>query len=1027
MRFQLIISSLLLSALASFGNELGSSSILSDHAARMQEGIQFFKQSVRGIFKNNCLECHGGEEVEGEFDLSNRQSLLSSGLVSDSAEDSDLMESIRHTFEPYMPHKLDKLPDDEIQAIADWIDLGAPYDKPLADSAVIRNEGPMVVTDKDRDYWAYRPLSAPKVPRARNDRWSLNEIDRFVAQSHNENGLEPNARANGRVLIRRAYLNTIGLPPTPEEVAAFVNDLKPGAYERMVDRLLESPHYGERWARHWMDIARYAESTGFEIDFDRPYAFHYRDFLIKAFNQNMPYDQFVSWQIAGDELRPADPLALMATGFLGAGPFPSVLTEREFESARYDELDDILNAMGTALLGTTIGCARCHDHKYDPIPQKDYYQLAANFTRTVRGYVDLDPEKEIYEENLAFWKLENDRLQQQLKQFEEAELEPLFQQWLEAGAFEIPLERWLVLDPDKYTSIQGETLEEQWDHSLLLTGQNPEQENETLMIEAETGLQDIKALRMETLTHPTLSELGPGRDHEGGFTIRAIAVSIQKTGTDEDKWVPVELASAEATAQENDGSWGAGAAISGVSQGWSIERDAFGMDQAIVLRFDEPVGYAEGTRFRIRVSSGHNIQQMVGRPRFSVTLDPRAPVEVSEGISALAYQSFIKLLVGMKVEKLTPAERSGLREDFARSNSEWLSLRDQLMEHQWNRPTSSGTRIMVSGDSITPAWHRSAQKGFPSFYEDTYFLNRGDVEQKDDVVEAGILQVLNPSEVNSNPLSRPRSSLVAWLTDVENGGGSLLARVFVNRVWHYHFGRGLVATPSDFGKQGGDPSHPELLDWLANDFVAHGWDMKRLQKQVLMSATYQQSSDFSSAKADQDSDNKYLWRFSPRRVEAEVIRDSMLQISGLLDKTPFGLGTRDSSMNRRSVYFFLKRAALIPEMLLFDWPEHLVGVGHRPTTTIAPQALQFLNGPQTRRYAEGFAQLLSRNPSDQSKIKAAYQMAFSRFPSEEEMNLAQQFIETQGTTNLNDGYEVNQAWIDYCQSLFSLNEFLYVR
>lgn len=998
-----------------------------DHASQMQEGLRLFKSSVRGILERNCIECHGGDEIEGDFDMSTRESLFNSGLVSSSAEESDLVDSIRHDFEPYMPHKDDKLDEESIAAIVRWIDLGAPYDKPLADSTGLISQGPMVVVDEDRDYWAYRPLTRPAIPESRNDRWSLNAIDRFVRDTHLDQGLEPNPRANGRTLIRRVYLNTIGLPPTPEEVAAFVNDLQPGAYERMVDRLMASPFYGERWARHWMDIARFAESTGFEIDFDRPYAYHYRDFLIKAFNENMAYDQFVSWQVAGDELRPNEPLALMATGFLGAGSFPSVLTEKEFESARYDELDDMVSTLGTALLGTTIGCARCHDHKYDPIPKSDYYQFAANFTRTVRSYVDHDPDKFDFETQLVNWTVQNRILEERLKQYEEEVLEAKFAEWLAAGSFEIPLERWLVMDPLEYRSVQEVEMTELWDHSLLLTGENPEQERETLYVECETGLQNIQGLRMEALTHPTLPAQGPGRDHEGGFTINEIFVDIQKADTKDGRWQPVELASAEATSQENKKSWSAGAAINGVTQGWSIDLDAFGKNQAIVIRFKEPVGFIEGTRFRIRVSSGYNIQQMVGRPRFSVTLDPRAPVEVSNGIPVWGYQALIKLLVGLESEKLTSMERSGLREWFGRTDDDWLTLRDELQQHQWSRPISTATRIMVSGDSFPPAWHRSVNKGFPSSYDDTYLLERGDVSQKSGVVDPGILQVLNPTGVSGTPLAQPRSALVAWLTDVERGAGSLLARVFVNRVWHYHFGRGLVATPSDFGSQGEDPSHPELLEWLAFDFVAHGWDVKRLQKQILMSATYQQGSVASPDSLGLDAENRYLWRFTPRRVGAEVIRDSMLHVSGLLDPTLFGRGTRDPSMDRRSIYFFLKRGALIPEMLLFDWPEHVVGIGNRASTTIAPQALQFLNGPQTRRYAKAFAERLNRYPSDQSKIKTAYQMAFGRFPDNSEIDLALQFIEAQGMSYLNDGYDGNRAWADYCQSLFSLNEFLYVR
>jgi hypothetical protein len=1010
-----------------FGVDLATETGRSQHAMEMKEGLTLFKNQVRGILETNCLECHGGEEIEADFDMSTRESLYRSGVVAGSSEDSDLVDAITHRFEPFMPHERDKLSDEEIQAISRWIDLGAPYDKPLSNGSEANRDGPLIVTDEDRDYWAYRVLSKPEVPVADDKFWPRTEIDHFILEELQENGLRPNEEAKRRTQIRRAYLNAIGLPPTTDEVAEFVNDFKTKAYERMIDRMLESPHYGETWARHWMDIARFAESTGFEIDFDRPYAYLYRDFLIKAFNQNMPYDQFVRWQIAGDELRPEDPLALMATGFLGAGAFSSVITEKEFESARYDELDDMINTLGTAMLGTTIGCARCHDHKYDPIPTKDYYQFAANFTRTVRSYVNYDPEKRSYELTKKQWSLDGQKLATDLMKYEETILEEPFRNWMEKGSFEIPLERWIVLSPETFSSNKDTILEKLWDDSVLLTGPNPELETETVFFECETRLLNISGLRMETLTHPSLPNNGPGRDHEGGFCVREITVQVKESGTRDAKWEQVELKSAEATAQENEASFGAGAAINRVSQGWSVDLDSLGKDQALVIRFAEPVGFKAGSRLKITVSSGFNLQQMVGRPRFSITIDPRAPVELSEGIPISAYHALLKLLVGWPPTSLSEEETVAFRRWFGRNNDGWLSRRDKWIEHQLSWPKSTETRIMVSSDSLPPVWHRSANKGFPSFYESTHLLKRGDVTQKGEVMTPGLLQVLQPVKHSATASKTPRSAVVDWLTDVEHGAGALLARVFVNRVWHYHFGRGIVATPSDFGTQGGDPSHPELLEWLARDFVDHGWDVKRLQKQVMNSAVYRQASDLELSKSAVDVENKLFWRFPSRRVEAEVVRDSLLHVSGLLDPTQFGPGTRNPEMRRRSIYFFIKRSALIPEMTLFDWPEHLVGIGHRVSTTIAPQALQFLNSPQTRKYAEGVSNRLINEGDLEALIKHAYQLVLNRFPKLEETKIGVEFIEAQQASYRNQGYDEGLALVDFCQSLLSLNEFLYIR
>ena len=312
---------------------------------------------------------------------------------------------IRHEEEPTMPpSEDDKLSEEQVADIQRWIELGAPYDKPLIEKSAGAS-GEMIVTDSDRDFWSFRPLADVKVPTPKSD-WIKNDIDRFVLRKLAENGLEPNAPANDRIRIRRAYLDVIGLPPTIDQLNAALEM----SHEELVDELLRSPHYGERWARHWLDAARFGESYGFEQDTDRRHAYHYRDFVIKALNNDMPWDQFVRWQLAGDEIAPDEPLALMATGFLGAGVFPTQLTENEFESARYDELDDMAATVGTAMLGVTIGCARCHDHKFDPLPVKDYYRFVSTFTTTIRSEIDVELDADAHRRALAAWQVSHDSL-----------------------------------------------------------------------------------------------------------------------------------------------------------------------------------------------------------------------------------------------------------------------------------------------------------------------------------------------------------------------------------------------------------------------------------------------------------------------------------------------------------------------------------------------------------------------------------------------------------------------------------------
>jgi cytochrome c553 len=371
-------------------------SVSADHPQQMIEGLAIFTRHVRPVLVARCLKCHGGEaEVQSGFNLATREGLLAGGtnskaIIPGNSRQSRLYRLITHAEEPHMPQDAAKLSDAQIGQIAAWIDHGAPYDDgliPTAKPAPSWTE--RTVDPKARNFWSFQPLAITKPPVDAGAEWPRNPIDAFIKQSLDRQKLAPNAQASPRALVRRVTFDLIGLPPTDAQLEAFEADPSPAAYSALVDRLLASPHYGNRWARHWLDLARFAESHGFEHDYDRPTAYHFRDFVIRAFNDDLPYDTFIRWQMAGDELAPHDSLALMATGFLAAGVHSTQITKNEVEKQRYDELDDMLATTGNAILGLSVGCARCHDHKFDPIPQADYYRLLSAFTTTVRTEVDV--------------------------------------------------------------------------------------------------------------------------------------------------------------------------------------------------------------------------------------------------------------------------------------------------------------------------------------------------------------------------------------------------------------------------------------------------------------------------------------------------------------------------------------------------------------------------------------------------------------------------------------------------------------
>lgn len=1026
-----------------------------EHAQQMKAGLELFNSKIQTLLQEHCLDCHGGSSVEADFDLSTRESLLASGFIDlKTVEESHLLAVVRHESEPHMPKDGERLSDDKLADFRRWLELGAPYASPLIEPKDQAEQSkPSAISNAEREFWAFRPLVPVAPPRNRSavaEKWVRTPIDHFVLEQLEKLNIRPNASADRRRLIRRAYFDLIGLPPPPEEVEKFVQDQDPLAYEKLIDRLLQLPQYGERWARHWMDISRFAESHGYEQDYDRPTAYHYRDFLIKALNADMPYDQFVRWQIAGDELAPQDPLAMMATGFLGAGAFPTQLTEAEFESSRYDELDDMIGTLGTSVLGLSVGCARCHTHKFDPIPVTDYYRFAANMATAIRSEVELelDPlESEKYrrefETDLAVAEAE-------LKKYEEEKLASDIQAWLQQWEPANPesIGPWRGGSIKHVATASGNQLALQGDGSWFAEGGSPNKDTYTFTCQLSDA--PWQALRLECLADERLPNRGPGRAGNGNFALGDIYLRI-KGKSDAERIV--RFATASATHQQNNDTLSVAASIDDDPiSGWAVDGGGIGKDQAALFELAEPLKLSSEEEVEVVLVCNHpNGAHIPGRIRLAWSTEKGLTPAVGKAeIDASVLEALTRLKEKWDVNS---PDYSIVKGWMSGQLANYKKVQERVAEIKKQGPKSTKQKVLVTTEGMPHLPHHADGRGFPHFYPQTYVLIRGDVHQKRSEAVPGYLQILmrNGKTEDHWKVSAPegwtrtsfrRASLANWLMDVKDGAGHLAARVIVNRLWQHHFGKGLVATASDFGKQGDLPSHPELLEWLATDLVQNGWRLKRVHKMIMTSAVYMQSSQALTTEAENlfaadrgvnqdraavDRENKYLWKFPVRRLEAEAIRDTLLAVSGDLDLTQFGPGTLDQGMKRRSIYFFIKRSQLIPMMLLFDWPEHQVGIGQRSVTTIAPQALAFMNSPYARQYAASFAKRLSAD-EDQVKVQLAYNLAFGRPAETHEIEIANRFLAQQVETYQQQGVNdaKSMAWVDYCQALLSMNELIYV-
>ena len=928
------------------------------------EGVDF-ERDVARILVRHCAGCHNGSEAAGGLDLTRRAAALAGGesqqpaIVPNDPQSSHLVERIKAGEMP-PPGKGQRVAAAELALLEIWIKAGAawPADRVLS---------PLEFTSDvraGRDWWSLAKPQRPAVPAVRQAERVRTPIDAFVLAGLEQQGLHPSAEADRATFIRRAALDLLGLPPTREEIERFVADPAPDAYEKLVDRLLASPHYGERWARHWLDVVRFGESNGYETNTARPNAWPYRDWVIQAINDDLPYPQFVMQQLAGDQLG-----IDAATGFLVGGAH-DVVGSPDVEltlQQRMNDLDDMVSTTSSAFLGLTVNCAKCHDHKFDPIAQRDYYALQAIFAGVQHGQRE--------------WRTKDSEKARQ----QETELR------------------------DRLLALQRESQQLARGHQPLASvggssvGSTSVGSSSAAKRPAVNPMMNVdrfapvsaRFVRLSILatssSEPCVDELEVFTPGEGGRNValaslgaKAAASSVFSNGT----------SSLHRLDHINDGRYGNSRSwISAeAGTGWvRIELAEPAVVDCVVWARDREGTFKDRlpTRYRIETSLDGDAWQLVADSEDRKTYDPAVkptdslllagvPPNVAQRIEQLSRES-AKLTA--EIEKLTPQN-------------------------------------VYAGKFTQP--------------EATYLLYRGEPLQKRDPVNPGAIAAAGPSV--SLPADAPeaerRVALAKWIGDENH---PLAARVMVNRIWHYHFGQGLVKTPSDFGFNGGHASHPELLDWLATEFMARGWRPKALHRLIMLSRAYRQSSRLDAAAAARDAGNRFLWRFSPRRLEAEAIRDAVLWTSGVLDLRMGGAGYDVFEPNTNYVKVYTPKRSFGPDewrrMVYqnkprmrqdatfgeFDCPDSSQTMARRNISTTALQALNLLNGPFMVQQAGLFAARLEREaPANvDEQIRTAFWLTFGRAPDNDELAAARVLVGEQGLPA-------------FCRALYNANEFLYL-
>ncbi len=939
-----------------------------------------FARDIQPILIARCYDCHGLEQPKARLQLTAAALALQGGrsglpaLVAGSAEQSEIYQRVIATDpEEVMPQKGDRLKPAEIALLKRWIDEGAAW-------------------PENAPHWAYVKPVRPPLPSIGNSPSEIRHpIDAFVRAKLSAHPLAPSPAADRPRWLRRVSLDLIGLPPTPAEVSAFLADLAPGAHERVVDRLLASPHYGERWARPWLDLARYADSHGFQRD-DLRESWPFRDWVVRAMNTDLPFDQFTLLQIAGDLLPGADaktnPDPLIATGFHRAAP-TNVEAGTDQEEGRVNQVIDRVNTTATVWLGSTLECAQCHNHKYDPFSQRDYYRFFAYFNQTERETAFATAKATA---TLAFtgpFVALPDDVHQTKRAELAARLEkiatdaaaatekirlglPAWEETARAAVAEAG--RSHALELVAFESSADSTHRVLEDKSVLLTDDVPDKDTYTVTL--RTTLTGITGFKLETLTDPSLPGHGPGRGDAArpNFVLNTFRVTAADAGS-----AARPLAFTRASASFAQAAFPVSNLIDPKNtKGWAINPQ-FGRDHWATFELATPIGSAEGLTLTFTLAQNLGGGRTIGRFRLSA---------LTGRIDAGALPTGIAALLRTGAAERTAAQSQALLAHVAAQDPTLLALRQNRTKTEQEIARLAGPRTLVMREVAEPRM--------------TSVLKRGNFLDPGERVSAGTPAALHPLPPDAGAGSR--LDLARWLVSREN---PLVARVTVNRWWQEFFGAGLVRTPEDFGVKGEAPTHPELLDWLAVEFMEGGWSMKRIHRLIALSATYRQSSRVTPELLARDDQNRLLARGPRFRLEAEAIRDNALAIAGLLSPKlggppvrPFQpAGLWDSKVGgdrvtyevsageeayRRGLYTVWKRASPYPSFMNFDAPSRGICSVKRSRSNTPLQALTLLNDPV---YVEAAAALAARIGRDRpgatvgERVRHAFALCVAREPS----------------------------------------------
>ncbi|HZE98860.1 MAG TPA: PSD1 and planctomycete cytochrome C domain-containing protein [Planctomycetota bacterium] len=956
-------------------------------APRPQAPVDF-DRDIRPILKASCLKCHGAEgKPKGQLRLDLRAAAFRGGaggqaIIPGKSADSPLYKLlVDPDDDARMPQKAPRLSTAQIELIRRWIDEGVRW--PEDDHG------------GEQLHWSLRPLARPAVPPSS---WGRTPIDAFIAAKLKEKGFEPSPEADRRSLLRRVTYDLIGLPPTPEETDAFLSDPAPDAYEKVVDRLLASPRHGERWARHWLDAVHYADTHGHDQDRPRPNAWPYRDYVVRAFNEDKPYAQFVQDQLAGDVLRPGDPQALVATGFIAAGPWDEssqmhIMADTvDKKIAQNLDRDDMLTATMSTFVGATVQCARCHNHKFDPIPQAEYYALQACFAGVDRANRPFDDDPALNRRRQELLRRRTDlavRKKARPEPFLDADAERDVAAW-EKGRSDSP-GVWMVIDADAAESKHGATLTRQVDGSIVSSGLAPDVDVYT--ITARPSLRRITALRLEALTVEDHPYKGPGREDNGNFHLSEFRLLRSRA---EGPPSPVELCNPAADFNQNG--WGVAQALDGKPEtAWAIYPEV-GKSHYAIFELRVPIEVAEGESLVFVLEQLQGRHRLIARPRLSATSMPPP----------------------FRIEPLPANVAQIAAVDAAkRSREQKIELAAWVLD----------LRIRKELDALpAPRQVYAAASDFPPIAKFTpartprpiYLLKRGDVTKPGEEIRPGGLSCV-PGLEAAFRLADPgdegarRAALAAWITDPRN---VLSWRSIVNRVWHHHFGRGIADSPNDLGRMGAAPTHPELLDWLAVEFRDGGGSLKKLHRLIVTSAVYQQSSAGRADFAKTDASNLLLWRMNRLRLDAEQVRDSILQLSGKIDltlggpavkqfhyedpnpevtpKVDYGRYNVDHPDNfRRAIYRWIFRTLPDPFMETLDCPDASLLTGARNVSVTPLQAMAVLNDRFVVRQSEHLAARLA----GPDRVAAAYRLILQRAPTAAESAAVGDYMEKRGAAN----------------------------